>query len=147
MERYWEIEEGKVYSAKFFEALPKYFPEATTFFAEGTSISDDVKECYVSNREDGKHLPGAQTIFPISNKYRCKFSCQLMTRLAALAEIHAELELLDHLALYQGDEELLFWHDAFSNVLLVSRTVPESIVSKFTSELHLNYGRSATRGT
>ena len=142
MDRYWEIEEGKIDSAKFFEALPKYFPLATTFFAEGTSITDDVKECYVSNREEGKHLPGAQTIFPISKKYRCKFSRQLMVRLSALAQIHAEPELLDHLALYKGNEELLFWHDAFANVLLVSRTVPENVVSEFAAELGLSYGKS-----
>jgi len=142
MGKYWEIDEGKVDSAKFFEALAKYFPEATTFFAEGTVISDDVKECYASHQEEGKHLPGAQTILPVSKKFRCRFSQQLMARLAALAKIHAEPELLDHLALYKKNEEVLFWHDAFANVLLVSRTVPESVVSKFAAELGLAYGET-----
>ena len=91
---------------------------------------------------DGKHLSGAQTILPISKKFRCRFSQQLMARLAALAQIHAEPELLDHLALYKKDEEILFWHDAFANVFLVSRTVPESVVSKFAAELGLGSGET-----
>ena len=63
-----------------------------------------------------------------------------MADLASLARKHAEPELLDHLVLYKGLEELLFWHDAFANVLLVSRQVPESVVSAFGVELGLRYG-------
>jgi len=44
MSEYWNIEEGPVDSARFFLALPAYFMEATTFFAEGTSIAPDLLE-------------------------------------------------------------------------------------------------------
>ena len=140
MNKYWEIEERRIDSAKFFEALSKHFSFATTFFAEGTSISHDVKECYELHREDGKYLPKAQTIFPFSKKFRCKFSYNFMADLASLARKHAERELLDHVVLYKELEELLFWHDAFANVLLVSRKVPESVVSSFAAGLGLRYG-------
>ncbi len=60
MSEFWEIEEGKVDSARFFKALPKYFPEATTFYAEGTVISDDVRKCYETHREEGKGQGHAQ---------------------------------------------------------------------------------------
>jgi len=136
---YWEIEEGKVDSAKFFKAISKNFSFATTFFAEGNSISDDVKECYKLHREEGNYLPQAQTIFPISKKFRCRFSPDLLADLTSLAKKHAEPELLDHLALYKGEEEVLFWHDAFANAMLVSRHVPEHIVSAFAAELELRY--------
>jgi|KBSMisStaDraftv2_1062788.scaffolds.fasta_scaffold10994999_1 hypothetical protein len=56
MSEFWEIEEGNIDSAHFFKALPKYFPEATTFYAEGTVISDDVRKCYETHREEGKYL-------------------------------------------------------------------------------------------
>jgi hypothetical protein len=62
--------------------------------------------------------------------------------LAALAEQHAEPELLDHLTLYRDSEELLVWHDAFADVLLVSRTVPESVASSFADDLGLGYSNS-----
>ena len=142
MGKYWEIKEGKVDSARFFEALWRRFPEATTLYVEGGSIAPDVKDCYRSHREDGDYLPGAQTIFPRSEKFRCRFSANLVDALAALAEQHAEPELLDHLTLYRDSEELLVWHDAFANLILVSRTVPESVASSFAADLGLEYSSS-----
>jgi len=139
MNEYWELNEGKVDSAKFFEARAKYFPEATTLYIEGTSISDDVRACYLSHQEAGPYLPPAQTIFPFSKKYRCKFSDALMDQLVLLAAQHAEPELLDHISLYQDSKELLFWHDAFANVMLVSRVIPEKLVAQFAADLGLKY--------
>ncbi len=140
MSKYWEIEEGEVDSTEFFRVLPAYFQDATTFYAEGTSISEDVIQCYKSHSEEGDHLPGSQTIFPRSGKYRCKFSAKLMEELASLAERHAEPEMLDHLSLYKGNEPLLEWHDAFANIILVPQTVAEEKVSSFASHLGLKYG-------
>ncbi|SRR5712691_4036116 len=113
MSEFWEIEEGKVDSARFFKALPKYFPEATTFYAEGTVISDDVRKCYETHREEGKYLPQTQTLFLLSKKFRCKFSTSFMNELSGLAQHHVEPELLHHMSLYRGTEEVVFWHDAF----------------------------------
>jgi hypothetical protein len=42
---------------------------------------------------------------------------------------------------YKGSEELIFWHDAFANVLLVARSVPENVVRVFAANLGLPYGR------
>src|SRR5262245_57116075 len=131
MDDYWEIEEGRVNSAQFFEALWKHFPDATTFYAEGTSISRDVKDCYLLYADEGPYLPKAQTSFPRSAKFRCRFSHSFASALSALAQRHAEPELLDHMALYKGSEPVVFWHDAFANVLLVSRRVPETVVRAF----------------
>jgi hypothetical protein len=142
MGMYWEIKEGRVDSARFFETLWRRFPEATTLYVEGDSIARDVKDCYRLHREEGEYLARAGTIFPRSDKFRCRFSANLVETLSALAERHAEPELLDHLALYRDSEELLVWHDAFANVLLVSRTVPESVVSSFATDLGRGYSSS-----
>ena len=77
MGNYWEIDEGAVDSARFFEALWRHFPEATTFYAEGCGIARDVKACYSAHQEEGRYLPSAQTIFPRSAKFRCRFSADL----------------------------------------------------------------------
>lgn len=135
----WEIEEGVVDSARFFEALWRHFPDATTLYVEGCVIGRDVEACYHAHSEDGEYLPRAQTLFPRSEKFRCRFSASLAAELSALAKVNAETELLDHLALYKGSTELLFWHDAFGNVLEVSRTVPEKVVSAFAADLGLRY--------
>jgi len=139
MGKYWEIGAGKVDSARFFETLWRRFPEATTLYVEGSSIAPDVKDCYRTHREDGEYLPATQTTFPRSAKFRCRYSAGLADALSALAETHAEPELLDHVALYRNSEELLFWHDAFANVLLVSGAVPENVVSSFAADLGLGY--------
>jgi hypothetical protein len=141
MNKYWGIEEGKVDGSQFFRLLPKYFPEATTFYAEGTSISRDLIEFYKMNFEDGDFLPRRQTIFPRSKKFRCASSHNFMNCLADLAEHHAEPELLDHLFLYKDEEPLIEWHDAFANAILISRKVSETIVAGFANELGLNYGK------
>lgn len=142
MNEYWDIEEGKVDSSQFFRLLAKYFPEATTFYAEGTSISRDLIEFYESYFEDGDFIPRRQTIFPRSKKFRCAVSHEFMESLADMAEHHAEPELLDHLFLYKNDEPLLEWHDAFSNAILISRKVTESVVAGFANELGLKYGKA-----
>ena len=139
MSRYWEIDQGIVDSTEFFRALPKYFPDATTFFAEGTVISADVIECYKSHFEEGDYLPGAQTILPKSGKYRCKYSKGFMEELASLSERHAEPELLDHLSIYKNNEPLLEWHDAFANIILVPQSVAEESVRNFASHFGLGY--------
>ena len=139
MSGYWELDKGNISSTEFFRSLPQYFPEATTFFAEGSSVSSDVIHCYLSHLEKGDYLPGMQTIFPKSGKYRCEFSKELMEELAILSEHHAEPELLDHLSLYKNNEPILEWHDAFANILLVSKIVGEERVRNFANNFGFSY--------
>lgn len=139
MNKFWEIQEGKVDPSVFFKILIRYFPDATTLFLEGTVIADDVKKCYVKHLETGNYLPGSQTIFPKSNGFRCAFSSGLMDEMALLAEQHSEPELLDHLFLYKGNDSLLEWHDAFANIILLPCSIPEETVSKLSKELGLEF--------
>jgi hypothetical protein len=135
--QYWEINEGRIDSTEFFKALPLSFPEATTFFAEGTSIADDVKECLYGHKEAGQFYPGANTIWPVSDKFRCKFSSDLMNELASLSEHHAEPEMMDHLSLYNGKQMLLYWHDAFSNVMWLSKSISQTRAMAFSKKFGL----------
>ena len=131
---YWELE-GSVDSARFFEALWTRFPQATTFYAEGTLIASDIIQFYESNREEGDYLPATQTLLPRPRQFRCRFSSGFAAGMSGLARTHAEPELLDHLALYEGSTGILFWHDAFENVLLVSRSISKDVASAFAADL------------
>jgi len=142
MKGHWDIEEGRVDSIVFFRLVPKHFPEATTFFAEGTAIEKDVQAVYDQHKQEGEYLPGAQTIWPRSRKYLCAFSPQLFSTLAALAERHAEAELLSHLAIYAGQEPLLLWHDAFANAIVLSLSLPEERIRAFADALKLPYAKN-----
>lgn len=143
MSKYREIEEGRLDSPSFFAALGKYFPDATTFYAEGSSIAEDVKNFYRAHAEGGEYRAPPQTLFNRRGRFKCHFSPSFVVALTILAERPAEAELLDHLALYRETVELLSWHDAFANVLLVSKSVPASVVAAFATELGLQHNCEA----
>jgi hypothetical protein len=135
----WTIGPGCIDSAQFFRVLPAHFPDATSLYAEGTTIQPDVKALLVSFAEEGAFLPGAQTIWPESLKVRCRFGAELCRALADAAERHAEPELLDHLFLYAGDSALLQWPDAFSQEMYLPSSLAEDRVSQFAGSLGLSY--------
>lgn len=142
MTEYWDIEEGSVDSTSFFRLVHKYFSDATTIYFEGTSIEKDIIECYQKHSEEGEFLPRRQTIWPRSKCFRCKISEQFIEEICQLSQNHAEPELMDHLSIYKGDQALLEWHDAFSNAMLLSKSLPEKTVASFSKELGLNYGEA-----
>jgi len=142
MDEFWEIEEGKVDSTFFFGLLLKYFGDTTTVFIEGTSIKNNVISCYQKNLDRGKFLPGRQTSWPKSKCFRCIFSASLIKELSQLSLKHAEPELMDHFSIYKNGLAILEWHDAFSNVMFISKSVPEEIVKDFSNELGLKYGEA-----
>lgn len=137
----WWVEDEGVDSAAFFRLLPAHFPEATTLYVEGTSITEDVLACYERHGEAGEFLAERGTIFPRSRKLRCRFSAELCAELAALAEVHAEPELLDHLHVFNDAQYLLYWHDAFCNPFILSPVLSEERVAGFAKALGTAYSR------
>lgn len=139
MTHLWTIGPGRVDSAQFFRLLPVHFRDATTLFAEGTSIEADVQSLFKASTDEGAYLPGAQTIWPKSLKFRCRFGAALCEQLALVAEHHAEPELLDHFFLYAGNDALLQWPDAFGQEMFLTLSLGEARVSNFANSLGLPY--------
>ncbi|MDR0770354.1 MAG: hypothetical protein LBE75_04045 [Burkholderiales bacterium] len=135
----WVIE-GPVDITQFFEILPDAFPEATTFFVEGTSMEEEVVDCYLKRLQPGKFLAPSGT-FGVSVKIRCIFDKGLFRELALLSEHHAEPEVLDHLSVYKGETPLLEWCDAFCNngQMFLSADLSEERVAAFAKQLKLSY--------
>jgi hypothetical protein len=131
------IEAGYFDEPTFFRLLFKSFPEATTFYVDGTGITKDVVACYESYAQEGEYLPLPNS----SDMYRCSFSQELMDKLALLSERHFILELLDHLHLYKQYKPLVEWHDAFCDhsEIKLSGSVPKGVVSMFAKELGPEY--------
>jgi len=136
MENYYRISK-KVDSAKFFKGLSIHFRDVTTLFIEGDSIAKDVLILYKKNIQEGEYLPRAGTIFPKSTKLRCKYSVEFMNELALMAENHAEPEMCDHLHLYKDNNLILEWMDAFSDEILISKTISEEVVKQFSAAIAL----------
>ena len=137
----WDIDEGITDAERFFAILPTVFPQATIFFAEGTSIAKDVIHCYELFATPGPFLPGRDTFFPRSRVFRCSASPAFFQALSAVSSRHANPEILDHLSLYEGDRQLLHWHDAFANAFMLDGQLPESSVAALATPFGCRYGR------
>ncbi len=135
----WWIDEGIADAEGFFELLPKVFPQATLFFAEGTSVAKDVAHCYKGFANPGPFLPGRDTIWPGSAVFRCAASAAFFDALSALSRRHACPEILDHLSLYEGERLLFHWHDAFANSLVLDGNLPESTVAALAAPFGCRY--------
>lgn len=133
---YKEYKVDRADSERFFRAMGELFPEATTFFVEGCSISDNVEACYMHHEEEGKFLPPRGTAWPTPRMIRCTASQSLFEELELLAVNHAAHEMLDHLALYENNEPILIWTDAFCRGQIeIADDVPQDIVEKFLDSI------------
>ncbi len=144
MKEFWDVEEGIIDSCVFFEMLIDSFPSATSLYFEGTSISKGAIKLYSKYHQEGNFIPGNSTIFPLSKKYRCKFTSEFIDELSQLTMVSAEPELCDHLHIYEDNNPILIWHDAFANAILISKRVPEAVVSNIASNLGLGYGQATS---
>lgn len=139
MSTYWVIEQGRVEPAVFFRQLAAHFPQTTTLFFEGTSIDAAVEATLVAHAEPGSHLPGRQTIRPVSSVFRCKASSSLFAELEKLSTQHAVPEIADHVYAYVGKTELVEFADFCANEIYLSPSTAERTVQLFASALQLKY--------
>jgi hypothetical protein len=141
----WDIDAGIRNAEAFFRTLPKVFPDATLFVAEGSGITKDVAAFYRQHPSANTRRPPGLSRFPLVPRYLCACSPEFFLALARLAKTTPREGLLYHLYLYQGDEQLLDWHDAFANALLVSPTVSEAAVATLAKKFGRRYGRAHFR--
>lgn len=135
---HWECR-GRPDSALFLASLGEVFAAATTLYVEGTSIAPDVRNRLTAASEPGPYLPARQTLWPRSERLRCRFDATLLGELAQLAEHQAEPELCDHLFVYAGDLPLLEYPDAFlrGSTVYVASSVAEDTLRAWAESLQL----------
>jgi len=143
---YWEISTRtvEVIPATFFKALPKYFPDATTFVVGQTRKALKISEVVRINQahemkwEDISERLNA--FFPYQLIYR--FSPSLMEDLAQLLVRYSPDRLIDDtMYLLKGDTPLLIWYEALregvGGSMFVTPDMPEDNLSAFVHELGL----------
>jgi hypothetical protein len=121
----------------FFRAIESLVPDATHVFLEGSPAADIVglMEPHIEHTE---YLAPAGTwwSWPQKNRrFTLKASPQLFARFSQAAAHHAEPEICDHLHIYRGAEPLVNWFDAFSDPVLISKTIPRERVEQFSTEV------------
>lgn len=142
MADFWDIEEGIEDPERFFLLLSGLLPQATHLFVEGATIAPDVEACYSRYADAGPYIPKRQTLWPRARLFRCLATSELLEELSDLGARHAVPELVDHLSIYQGDEPLLEWHDAFANAVFLDGSLPEATVAALADSFGLRYGRA-----
>jgi len=139
---HWELK-GRPDIAPFFRHLHAAFPTANALFVEGISLARDVDAFLRSAAEPGDYLPGRQTLWPRSTRYRLRFDGPTLWALGDLSRRHAEPELLDHLFVYEDSKALLEYPDAFGQdcPALISVDTDEQRMRDFAALLGLELTR------
>jgi hypothetical protein len=138
----WDIEEGIRNAERFFRVLPKVFPDATLFIAEGSGITKEVAAFYRRHAPAEVKRPADLSRLALVPRYFCACSPEFLLELARLASTTPRVGLLHHLYLYRGEDQLIEWHDAFANALLLSPDLPEETVATLARKFGRRYGRA-----
>jgi hypothetical protein len=104
-------------------------------FLEG-SPDPDIAALLANALDDADYAAPAGTIWSSPQKNRrfsVRASSELFARLSEAASHHAEPEICDHVHFYRGEEALVQWFDAFSDPVLVSKSVAYDQVQRFAS--------------
>jgi hypothetical protein len=130
----WKVS-GVRTADEFFQAVSLLVPDATHMFLEG-SPDPDVEAALADAPGGSDYAAPAGTFWswPRTNKrFSVRASPALFERLSQVASGHAEPEICDHIHFYRDGVALVQWFDAFSDPMLVSKSVPRERVERFAA--------------
>jgi hypothetical protein len=132
--RCWKVS-GVRTAEDFFRAVSLLVPDATHMFLEGSPVPD-IEAVLADAADDTGYTAPVGTIWSWPGKNRrfsVRASPELFVRLSEASSNHAEPEICDHVHLYRGEEALVQWFDAFSDPILISKSVTRERVERFAS--------------
>jgi hypothetical protein len=138
----WDIDEGIRNAESFFRVLPKLFPDANLFIAQGSRIAADVAAFYRRHTPAVHSRPADLSRFTLTRRFFCVSSPDFFFELARFAAKKPREQLLHHLYLYRDGSQLIEWHDAFANAMFLSADLPETTISALASKFGVRYRRS-----
>jgi hypothetical protein len=130
----WKVS-GVRTAEDFFRAVSLLVPDATHMFLEGSPVPD-IEALLADAADDADYAAPVGTIWswPQKNqRFSVRVSPELFARLSEASSDHAEPEICCHVHFYRGQEALVQWFDAFSDPLLVSKSVARERVERFAS--------------
>ena len=130
----WKVS-GVTTAKDFFRAVSLLVPDATHMFLEG-SPAPDIEKVLADAADDTDYTGPVGTIWSWPRKNRrfsVRASPELFARLSEASSSHAEPEICDHVHFYRGEEALVQWFDAFSDPLLISKSLTRERVERFAS--------------
>src|SRR5262245_30562057 len=140
----WKVSGVKT-AERFFRAVFLLLPDATHMFLEG-SPAPDIEALLADAADEGDYAAPIGTLWswPQKNqRFSVRVASELFARLPEDAPHHAEPEICCHVHFYRGQEALVQWFDAFSDPLLVSKSVARERVERFASAVGGNLSDGA----
>ena len=135
---FWEVD-GKTTFAALLQALVDFLPKDCILYFEGGSPDQQILDFFNAHAIPEQTHVAIGTLWPRPVYYHVPATSQNLLKLTTLAECHAEPELAIHFHAYQEGKVLLEWHDAFSQHMLLSGTIPENEVKSFADTLNMTF--------
>ncbi|HUW84442.1 MAG TPA: hypothetical protein VMZ31_16780 [Phycisphaerae bacterium] len=137
-EPYWELE-GKTDFPLLLRALLVLVPDDSILYLEGGSPEGELLDFFNAKAVPEQTHVAIGTIWPRPRCYHVPATAQNLTDLADIAESCAWPELAIHFHVYRDGRLLLEWHDAFSQPMLLSGSIPDDKVRGFSVALGMTY--------
>ena len=137
-EPYWELE-GKTDFPLLLRALVDLVPDDSMLYFEGGFPEGKLLDFFNAKAVPEQTHVAVGTIWPRPRYYHVPATAQNLTDLADIAESCAEPELAIHFHVYRDGRLLLEWHDAFSQAMLLSGSIPDDKVRGFSVALGMTY--------
>ena len=120
---FWEVL-GVRTSEGFFASLPDLLPEGSILCMEETSMDRGLRLFLEENAEaPGREIERGTSV-PRAKQHHVQVRPDRMAEVQDYADRLAEPEICDHVHAYHGEDLLIEWYDAWSDPLLVSRSIP-----------------------
>src|SRR5205823_12617058 len=97
----WGVDEGIRNAEEFFRTMPKLFPDATLFVAQGSSIASGVAALYKQHAAPDHQRPPDLSLLALTPRYLCAATPEFFLELARLGANTPCDQLLRHLYLYR----------------------------------------------
>lgn len=111
-------------------AIDETMPKGAVLCVEGTSIVPEVKDFLSSRQAPVSRKIAPNTLWPKPETFHLPLDSTNLAELRALAERHAEPEVADHLAVYSGDDLLLWAPDAGDGEVWLARALPQRTLER-----------------
>jgi len=119
----------------FLTALYRLVPVDSVLYLEGGDTPKKIRS-YLDERDAKKTCKVEMgTIWPRPDCFHMEITRKNLEDLAKLAENYATPQVVIHLHVYNNDEMLLQWYDAFFDPLFVSKKVLEGDIKNFCNKL------------
>ena len=142
---YWEVDGPKTF-LELFNALQGWLPEGAILYFEGGSPDTEINDFMATYSVQEQAHVAMGTIWPRPKAFHVPAKLTVLAELARIMEHHAEPELAVHFHVYHNNLVLLEWHDAFSQPLLISGTIPEEQVKVLADRIGKNFKKTVEQG-